>query len=180
MMRLAGALHPAGSRVERFAHNARETLDVGEPELAVLAELLMRGVQTKGELRSRANRMRPIASQDDLNLILADLRGRGLVRDAAAAPGSRAGRVTELLSLRGRAPDEARKSQPAIPPRTPTAALESAPAPIPPPERAPDSGAPPTMGNGLESRVEEFEERLARLERGLAGLAESLGESLPA
>jgi uncharacterized protein len=48
-------------------------------EIAVLTELLLRGPQTEGELRSRASRMENIADLDALRQVLALLRDRGLV-----------------------------------------------------------------------------------------------------
>ena len=46
-----------GSRVAKFRHHMKEWLDVEGVELAVMAELLLRGTQTVGELRGRAARM---------------------------------------------------------------------------------------------------------------------------
>jgi len=46
-----------GGRVPKYRHYMKEWLGVGGPELAVTAELLLRGDQTIGELRGRANRM---------------------------------------------------------------------------------------------------------------------------
>jgi uncharacterized protein YceH (UPF0502 family) len=48
-------------RVSKYKHHAYEWLGVTRPELAVLAELLLRGAQQLGELRGRAARMEPIA-----------------------------------------------------------------------------------------------------------------------
>ena len=76
---LAGASLGAGSRVERWRHNALEGLKVGERALAVLAELLLRGPQAPGELRTRCNRMRSVPSQEDLAQVLAELEGLGMV-----------------------------------------------------------------------------------------------------
>ena len=47
-------------RVEKYRHLAYEWLGVGKVELAIMAELLLRGAQTIGELRARASRMAPI------------------------------------------------------------------------------------------------------------------------
>ena len=44
-----------------------------------MAELLLRGAQTEGELRGRASRMEPIADLNALRGILDALRARGLV-----------------------------------------------------------------------------------------------------
>src|SRR5205814_3653373 len=68
-----------GSRVDRFRHLLYEAWAVTKLELAVLAELLLRGPQTKGELRGRASRMDPIDTLDDLEAILKPLVARRLV-----------------------------------------------------------------------------------------------------
>ncbi len=68
-----------GGRVERFRHNMYDVWKVNKVELAVLAELFLRGPQTEGELRSHASRMEPIESLDELREVLQPLRQRGLV-----------------------------------------------------------------------------------------------------
>ena len=67
------------SRVERWRHIAYETWKVDKVELAILAELLLRGPQTEGELRGRASRMEPIDDLDQLRVILKRLTERRLV-----------------------------------------------------------------------------------------------------
>ena len=47
----------AGSRVRKYEHRTAELLDLSVQEAAILAELLLRGPQTPGELRSRCTRM---------------------------------------------------------------------------------------------------------------------------
>ncbi len=68
-----------GSRVARFRHCLYEWLGVDKIELAVMAELLLRGTQTEGELRGRAARMEPIADLGALRPVLASLKQKGLV-----------------------------------------------------------------------------------------------------
>jgi uncharacterized protein len=68
-----------GGRVERWRHSLYEAWHVDKVELAVLAELLLRGPQTEGELRGRASRMEPVADLDALRIILRQLMERGLV-----------------------------------------------------------------------------------------------------
>lgn len=97
LMQLAGLVKEAGARVERWRHNARETLDLLTPELAVLAELLMRGAQQPGELRTRASRMAPIESLEKLEEILAALEKRGYARRLPPPPGSRAVLIAPAL-----------------------------------------------------------------------------------
>lgn len=66
-------------RVERWRHNLYDVWQVDKVELAVLTELLLRGPQTEGELRSRASRMEEIADLDALREILAKLKERKLI-----------------------------------------------------------------------------------------------------
>lgn len=66
-------------RVARFRHLAYDWLGVNKVEMAILAELLLRGAQTEGELRTRASRMEPIADLPALRSHLESLQSRGLV-----------------------------------------------------------------------------------------------------
>lgn len=68
-----------GGRVDRFKHELYEAWTRDGPQLAVLAELLLRGPQTKGELRGRASRMAPIDTLDALEEVLRPLVERRLV-----------------------------------------------------------------------------------------------------
>lgn len=67
-----------GGRVDRFRHNLYDLWTRLGPEMAVLGELLLRGPQTKGDLRTRAGRMDPIESLDALEAILRALVGKRL------------------------------------------------------------------------------------------------------
>ncbi|MBI1832575.1 MAG: DUF480 domain-containing protein [Planctomycetes bacterium] len=68
-----------GGRVERWRHNLYDLWNVNKVELAILAELLLRGPQTEGELRQRASRMEPIDDLDALRAALGPLAGRRLI-----------------------------------------------------------------------------------------------------
>lgn len=68
------------SRVERYRHRLYEWLGVEKAELAVVAELLLRGAQTVGDLRGRAARMEPIAGMSELLPIIDALIQKGLVQ----------------------------------------------------------------------------------------------------
>lgn len=68
-----------GGRVPRFKHYLYEWLGVDKIELSVMAELLLRGAQTEGELRGRVSRMDPIADLPALRSILQSLQAKGLV-----------------------------------------------------------------------------------------------------
>lgn len=69
----------AGGRVVRWKHTLYDWLKVDKVELAVLAELLLRGAQTEGDLRARASRMEPLADLTALQTVLDRLVPRGLV-----------------------------------------------------------------------------------------------------
>jgi uncharacterized protein YceH (UPF0502 family) len=69
-----------GSRVpkyqHRFCNTEYGTLKFTAQELAILCELLLRGPQTPGELRTRAARMAPLADAADTEQVLATLAAR--------------------------------------------------------------------------------------------------------
>jgi uncharacterized protein YceH (UPF0502 family) len=68
-----------GGRVVRWRHPLYEAFHVDKVELAVLAELLLRGPQTEGELRGRASRMESVDDLDALRAVLRPLAERRLV-----------------------------------------------------------------------------------------------------
>jgi uncharacterized protein YceH (UPF0502 family) len=77
----AAILVEGGGRVPRWKHTLYDWLKVSKVELAVLAELLLRGPQTEGDLRSRASRMEPDLLPDlaSLQTVLDALASRSLV-----------------------------------------------------------------------------------------------------
>lgn len=89
----------SGSRVTKFRHMARDRLQVDTAQLVLLAELMLRGPQSLGELRANASRMFSYDSLDAVQEALGRLsqRPEPLVRQAAAPPGSRAARFVQLL-----------------------------------------------------------------------------------
>jgi uncharacterized protein len=80
-LRAAGAvLEVQGNgRVAKYRHMMYEWLGVSKVELGVMAELLLRGAQTEGELRGRATRMDPIPDLAALRPILDSLKAKGLI-----------------------------------------------------------------------------------------------------
>ena len=145
----------AGSRVNKYRHQAGETLHVRTAELALLAELLLRGPQTVGELRGRASRMHAFESIDAAKSMLTALmqRDEPLVRQLPPAPGSRAERYVQLLC-----PD----LHPLEAPAGPTV--------------APIGGAPTTDVLG---RIQSLETEIDILRAALRRLAASIGEPDP-
>jgi uncharacterized protein len=69
-----------GSRVPKYQHRFCNTefgsVKLDPQELAIVCELLVRGPQTPGELRTRASRMAPFAETSDVEAALARLAER--------------------------------------------------------------------------------------------------------
>lgn len=78
-MGLVAEVHTDSGRSARYRHYMRKRFDFTEPQLAVLIELLLRGRQTLGNLRSRASRMVTIDSLDQLRQELTGLMEQGYV-----------------------------------------------------------------------------------------------------
>src|SRR5579859_4895380 len=68
---LAGPADTFDSRVAKYEHRVQEAFNFTRGETALLCELLLRGPQTPGELRSRAERMH---SFDDLGIVQSTLQ----------------------------------------------------------------------------------------------------------
>jgi hypothetical protein len=81
---LAAVVHTESGRTERYRHYLRRRMaDLSEPQVAILAELLLRGRQPTGDLRARASRMAPAGTMDSLDHLrteLSSLLQKGLVQ----------------------------------------------------------------------------------------------------
>ncbi len=64
--RLAGPASGADSRVTKFEHRLQEVFNFDRREVAVICVLLLRGVQTPGELRGRTDRMYHFETLEDV------------------------------------------------------------------------------------------------------------------
>jgi uncharacterized protein YceH (UPF0502 family) len=154
----------AGSRVNKYRHQAADVLHVRTAELVILAELLLRGPQTLGELRGRASRMHPLESLDIVKSMLRALQERDepLVRELPPAPGSRAERCAQLLC-----PD-----------------LHPLDAPVAAPGPEAQARAQPTAvssfgGASMAERVQKLEREVDALRLAVRRLAEAVGEKDP-
>ncbi len=86
----------AGSRVPKYSHRISEKLNLGRRELAILCELMLRGPQTLGELRTRAERMHPFGDLAEVESVLDHMPE--LVTKLARRPGEKEARYAHLLS----------------------------------------------------------------------------------
>ena len=91
----AVAVVQGSGRVDKYRHLAYDWLGVDKVELAVMAELLLRGAQTVGELRGRAARMEPIKDLGELRPVLDSLEAKRLI--AYLTPPGRGCVVTHTL-----------------------------------------------------------------------------------
>ena len=94
-----------GSRVPKFQHRFCNTeygtLKLTAQELAIVCELLLRGPQTPGELRTRASRMAPFSEVGQVEAALESLRAREdgpFVVRLPREPGRRDSRYAHLFS----------------------------------------------------------------------------------
>jgi len=87
-------------RVLKIAHTAKPTWNLSVQEAALLAELLLRGPQTPGELRTNTRRMYAFPDLAEVEGCLAVLMEAEppLVVRLTRAPGAREARVAHLLS----------------------------------------------------------------------------------
>ena len=150
-MKLVTLAPPApGARANRFAHQAHGKLDWDRPQQAIMAELLLRGPQTTGELRTRAGRMSAtFQSLEVVANVLSDLATRQppLVRELEREPGRSATRFAHLLGPQEQVP----RTSATPPPESVEAA-----APLPPEwsQRL----------DKLERRLDQLTEKVARIE----------------
>jgi uncharacterized protein YceH (UPF0502 family) len=86
-----------GARTLRWKHLVDEKLRLDRPGKAVLAELLLRGPQTPGELRGRSGRMHEMRGLGEVEGVLTELAARGLVEELPRQPGQKERRWRELL-----------------------------------------------------------------------------------
>jgi uncharacterized protein len=94
-----------GSRVPKYQHRFCNTgfgsYELSPQQTAILCELMLRGPQTPGELRTRASRMAPIEDVSQVETALTELQQREdgpFVVRLAREPGRRDSRYAHLLS----------------------------------------------------------------------------------
>lgn len=151
-----------GGRVDRFKHELYEAWTRDGPQLAVLAELLLRGPQTKGELRGRASRMASIDTLDALEEVLRPLVERRLV--VYLTDPDRRGAV---LTHGFHAPDELARLK--------AHAGSAADVDLTPPRAAAPAAQTDAVA-ALERRLSEALEEIGRLKTTVSGLEGQVAE----
>jgi uncharacterized protein len=158
---LVGASHAAGSRTERYKHAAGTVWQLTPGELAVMAELMLRGAQMPGELRSRADRMSRFETLESLSATLEALRGKGFVRRLEPLPGARAPQWEQIVAEHA-GPTTTVVSA-AAPVRTSLAEGAYPVARAPAPAASGTAAEAPRATNPLEARVAALEAEVAQL-----------------
>jgi len=93
-------LSAEGGRVPKYRHLLAEKLGLMPAEQAILCELLVRGPQTGGELRTRCERMHPFGDPAAVEEVLGELmvRETPLITLLPRQPGRKEGRYAQLFS----------------------------------------------------------------------------------
>src|SRR5687767_14717079 len=71
--KLAAERTGGGSRVPKYLHRFTEVLNLGRREIALLCELMLRGPQTPGEIRNRAERLHSFTDLEEVESCLEGL-----------------------------------------------------------------------------------------------------------
>jgi uncharacterized protein len=135
-----------GGRTVKYRHLFDEALGLADDEIALLAVLMLRGPQTPGELKQRADRLHPFGDLGSVHETLERLIGRDLVADEGRRPGQKETRFAHRLAGEEEPPE----------------ATEPAAAPSPAPAD--------------DERIARLEHELAELRFELAELRAALGE----
>lgn len=93
-------VHLSGSRVPKYEHQLAEVLDLTSPERAVLTVLLLRGIQSAGEIKQRSERLHPFETVSQVEEILEgfiDYPYGPLVREVPVGSGRRVKTYGHLL-----------------------------------------------------------------------------------
>ncbi len=103
-----------GGRVPKYRHLMAEKLGLMPAEQSVMCELLVRGPQTVGELRTRGERMHPFGDLAAVEEVLQELiqRENPLIALLPRQPGRKEGRYAQLFSALPECGDERAEARP--------------------------------------------------------------------
>ena len=155
-------LPPPGSRADKFKHDVGRVFAWQSRQRALMTELMLRGPQTIGELRTRCARMTDVGSVADVTDTLQSLIDweRPVVRLLPRAPGQSVVRYTHLLY-----PDDEKPPEPAATPASLSPASARSEAVARPPSQTADA-----CPDALRAELGEMGEELADLHQQLAEL----------
>jgi uncharacterized protein YceH (UPF0502 family) len=154
-------------RVERWRHALYEAWQLDKVESAIVAELLLRGAQTEGELRGHVSRMEPVEDLNALRAMLEKLAARRMVV-YLTPPGQRGTRLTHGFYPASEL-DALRHGEPAAQP--PAGYSTGAPVAVAKPQQLDE------LKQALDSarmEIAELHTKLAALEQTVAALRQQL------
>lgn len=145
---VAEAAAVLGARSRRYAHKVDDVYGWDAKQQAVMAELMLRGPQTEGELRNRAKRMAIIPDLETVSATLDGLMNSDapFVEELPREPGRSVNRYRHLLCI-----ETADESKVAVE-KIPVATTEA-------------STAAQAVDPGLAARVAKLEEHVAALQQ---------------
>jgi uncharacterized protein len=159
-----------GSRAPKFRHLLADVLPMSPAEQAIMSVLMLRGPQTPGELKQRAERAHVFADLDGVEDTLRALIERDLAVRQDRRPGQKEERYAQLLGNHAGAAEG--REKPGSAPASADADFDAdgltAGRPVNAPA-VPDAPAAPDV-----AALAALNERVARLERDLASLRASL------
>jgi uncharacterized protein len=166
---LAGKGDNMDGRVKKYEHRLADAFNFTRPETAVLCELLLRGPQTPGELRSRGERMHHFDDLDSVNAALRHLieREPPLAKLLPRQPGAKEARYTQLLSADVTAAIESSSTTASAPAHAtpPTRSVIAFPQNAKAPSAMPDTVNYFTQ---LEQKVQTLQQEIADLKQQFA------------
>ena len=153
----------SGARSKRFKHEVETCFGWHKRERAIMAELLLRGPQTLGELRTRCNRFIPFESLEAVTIVLDNLAQyeTPFAKKLPRQPGQSAERYTHLLYPEGE--EELPESEPDV--YTPS--VEN-------PCVAPANNSDTAEVDILKEEIEALRNEVADLQRRLRVIEEQL------
>ena len=146
-------------RVSKYRHYMYDWLGVDKVEIAVMAELMLRGPQTVGELRSRASRMEQIGGLSELQPVLQSLKAKGLV--LPLNPEGRGHVITHALYSDREL--ERVKQQYSVAPAVDGPPRHDAPARPPVDAAEPAAGLAPEVIEAMARQIEDLRQQVSQL-----------------
>ncbi|MFO1043596.1 MAG: DUF480 domain-containing protein [Planctomycetaceae bacterium] len=169
-----GCLHTEGGRTERYRHYMRHKTKLTEPQLAITTELLLRGRQQLGELRTRASRMVAIDTQETLRTALQGLLDLGIVQ-ANGRLERRGVEVDHSLYPSGENHDQMAMLADESEEESPVSAPRAVHTQYAAPSVAPDPAANERL-SGLETQIRELKDELASVRSDFRELQDRFDE----
>jgi uncharacterized protein YceH (UPF0502 family) len=149
----------SSGRAAKYRHLLAERLPLDGGEQALISVLMLRGPQTPGELKQRAERMHPFADLAAVHETLAQLIERELVLRLERRPGQKEERYRQLLGESGEERDAGTAPAAASAPASGLTGRGSEDAP----DGVPDEPPPGEELAELRERVEHLEKEVAEL-----------------